>query len=55
MVADNVQFLEPKSEGTGKGQSNRDHQYNRSQEQGYQDDPFSGGGTIDISDDNLPF
>lgn len=40
IVAESVQFLEPKSQG-GSNRANHD--------------PFSGGGEVNISDDDLPF
>ncbi|ALA55038.1 single-stranded DNA-binding protein [Shouchella clausii] len=49
VVAESVQFLEP--QGSRKGQSsNADSGYSS----GYSNDPFSDG-TINISDDDLPF
>lgn len=69
VVAESVQFLEPKGDGPSRpqtGTSNRggdttgyqDHQRNGGN-QGYtrvDDDPFANGNqTIDISDDDLPF
>lgn len=54
VVADSVQFLEPKS----SGQQNQQQQ-NSQQQQNYQRndaDPFqTGGGPIEVSDDDLPF
>jgi single-strand DNA-binding protein len=47
VVAESVQFLEPKNGG------NRN---NQSQGGGYEPDPFqNSGGPVDISDDDLPF
>ncbi|WP_210367601.1 single-stranded DNA-binding protein [Bacillus sp. REN3] len=68
VLAENVQFLEPKGQT-----SDRDSSYSRQTDQsspfgnqnqnqrqntGYtkvDEDPFAGGGQIDISDDDLPF
>jgi single-strand DNA-binding protein len=51
VVADRVQFLEPKAAGTGSTP--------KTQQPAPQtkviDDPFAGNGQIDISDDMLPF
>jgi single-strand DNA-binding protein len=49
VMAESVQFLEPK--GNGSGQQNNSSQG----EQKKDNDPFSGGGSIDITDDSLPF
>lgn len=48
IVADRVQFLEPKSNGGGS---------NQGQDRPFDDDPFAAnnGKPIDISDDDLPF
>ncbi|WP_439117485.1 single-stranded DNA-binding protein [Mesobacillus stamsii] len=65
VLAESVQFLEPKKEGTNDeyadqarreadkiGQQNQ----NQQRDQPYsQHDPFAGGTQIDISDDDLPF
>ncbi len=79
LVAESVQFLEPKGSGDGNRSSNQggnnqggnnqrgtQQSQNNSQNQGYNnngggqyhrvdDDPYANGGTIDISDDDLPF
>lgn len=70
VVADSVQFLEPKSANTGNapsGQSNGyqqqrytntpDNSYNAQNQQNMSNhDPFGGGGEpITVSDDDLPF
>lgn len=71
VVAESVQFLEPKNASSGYsggvgGQreqadpfgGNNQNQPNRNNNQGYtrvDEDPFAGGGQIDISDDDLPF
>lgn len=75
VVADSVQFLEPKGASGGSGNfggqreqgnpqgnpfgNNNQNQPNRNNNnQGYtriDEDPFAGGGQIDISDDDLPF
>jgi single-strand DNA-binding protein len=50
VMAESVQFLEPKGNGgnSGSGQNNQP-------KPGNDEDPFAGGGTIDIKDDDLPF
>jgi single-strand DNA-binding protein len=48
VVAESVQFLEPKKEGTAPKEINKG--FTRVEE-----DPFNGNGQIDISDDDLPF
>ncbi|WP_404335635.1 single-stranded DNA-binding protein [Planococcus rifietoensis] len=70
VVADSVQFLEPKSANSGSGDRSNDRSYG--QQPSYQqnqpsspsqqnntrvdDDPFSSGsGKIEVSDDDLPF
>jgi single-strand DNA-binding protein len=50
VVADSVQFLEPKSSGGGQQQQQAQNKPNKAD-----GDPFAGGGQIDISDDDLPF
>lgn len=65
ILAESVQFLEPKKEGTrdeyadqARREADKIGQQNQSQQrdQPYsQHDPFSGGTQIDISDDDLPF
>lgn len=52
VIADNVQFLEPKSSGQATQQSQQQNQnYQRNNE-----DPFqSGGGPIEVDSDSLPF
>jgi single-strand DNA-binding protein len=50
VLAESVQFLEPKKEGTAPKESNNNKGFIRVDE-----DPFSGNGQIDISDDMLPF
>jgi single-strand DNA-binding protein len=60
IVADSVQFLEPKKDGNGGGQQ-RQQQQQQSQQQNNQqsrvdNDPFANDGQpIDIADDDLPF
>ena len=49
VVAENVQFLDPK----GSGGSNQ--QQNNKPNTKVNDDPFAGNGQIDIQDDDLPF
>jgi single-strand DNA-binding protein len=63
VMAESVQFLEPKSRNeNGNNYSNTNTRQNQnnsntSQNSGYagMDDPFSGNGSIDISDSDLPF
>lgn len=68
VVAESVQFLDPKGTDQGRSQNSTNSgssrskasQYNdnankNSQYQRVDDDPFGGGETIDISDDSLPF
>ena len=50
VLADRVQFLEPKQGGQANTQNNNNKPQTRVDE-----DPFSGSGQIDISDDSLPF
>lgn len=48
VVAESVQFLEPRnSQGGGNNTNNNNGKYDN--------DPFSNDGSIDISDDDLPF
>ena len=51
IVAESVQFLDskPRNEGQGQGEPKRKNEPPKN------DDPFSGGQTIDISDDDMPF
>lgn len=52
VVADSVRFLEPK----GQGQSSAPSQPRQEAPQSnFTNDPFSDGGKIDLSDDDLPF
>ncbi|CAM4100678.1 single-stranded DNA-binding protein [Mesobacillus thioparans] len=71
VLAESVQFLEPKGQSPDRGDSgysrqndqgspfgNQNQNQNQRQNQGYtkvDEDPFAGGGQIDISDDDLPF
>lgn len=62
VVADSVQFLEPKGSSRGQGaqgqgsQQNQNQNQQQSQTQQGSKDPFSQDGEpIDISDDDLPF
>lgn len=73
IVAESVQFLEPKSASGGNpggfggqreqgnpfGNQNQPNRNNSNNNQGgytrIDEDPFAGGGQIDISDDDLPF
>ena len=51
VVADSVQFLEPRQQGGQQGQGQAPQQNYTRQD----DDPFAGGGPIEVSDDDLPF
>lgn len=65
VVADSVQFLEPK--GSNQGQSNNNYQSNNygptpgqargqnNQQQKVEENPFQGSGPVDVGDDDLPF
>ncbi|WMM33653.1 single-stranded DNA-binding protein [Shouchella clausii] len=66
IVAESVQFLEPRnsqnqSSGNpgfdqyGAGNQGSGNQTGGSRSNGYDNDPFSNDGSIDISDDDLPF
>ena len=57
VVAESVQFLEPKgSQGQGNtNTSSNNSNANTGKYTKVDDDPFSGGKTIDIKDDDLPF
>ncbi len=58
VVAESVQFLEPKNSSGGNNSQNTQsyQQGNQNQSQTrINEDPFAGGGQIDISDDDLPF
>lgn len=59
VVADSVQFLEPRnSSAGGSGQGAPSHGAQQNQQQNYTrtDDPFTtGGGPVEITDDDLPF
>ena len=46
VVAESVQFLDPKGTGAGTKPQNNTH---------VDEDPFAGNGQIDIKDDDLPF
>ena len=52
VVADSVRFLEPKGSG---GQSQSQGTPKTAKDSDAFSDPFSGGGKIDLSDDDLPF
>lgn len=59
IVAESVQFLEPRN-STGQGNNSQpsqsSNQSNNQSSRGYKDDPFANNGQpIDISDDDLPF
>lgn len=53
LVAESVQFLEPKNNNNGNGGSNNNSSGGRNGN--YDQDPFSNDGSLDISDDDLPF
>lgn len=55
IVAESVQFLEPKNQQTGQSGASQaaDQIYNRNQQQRSSGDPFAGG--VSVSDDDLPF
>ncbi|TSB47524.1 single-stranded DNA-binding protein [Alkalicoccobacillus porphyridii] len=67
IVADSVQFLEPRNSQNNQSSGNQNANYNQGggndynqnsnrQQGGYNDDPFANDGKpIDISDDDLPF
>lgn len=68
VVAESVQFLEPKGSGGGGGNNqalrnasdnisnnNRNQNNNNGNQWRGNEDPFAGNGQIDISDDDLPF
>lgn len=51
IVAESVQFLEPRNSQGGSNQGNNQS----GQSGGYSNDPFAQDGSINISDDDLPF
>lgn len=53
VLAESVQFLEPRNSQSTNNQSNR--QTNNQNYTRVDDDPFANSGQIDISDDDLPF
>ncbi|GKV55998.1 single-stranded DNA-binding protein 2 [Sporosarcina sp. NCCP-2222] len=60
VVADSVQFLEPKNSNQGQSyQEQPQQQYSQSSQPSYQQtdsDPFaSNGGPVEVTDDDLPF
>lgn len=55
VVADSVQFLEPKSNRSEQPNNSYQEQQQQSQPQYSQQDPFDGGAPIEVSDDDLPF
>lgn len=56
VVAENVQFLEPKGSANPASQGTDGGGDNNQNSSRYSDDPFAGDGKpIDISDDDLPF
>lgn len=54
VLAESVQFLEPKGNTIGNQNGSSQGQQSAPQTR-VTDDPFSGGGTITIQDDDLPF
>jgi single-strand DNA-binding protein len=54
VLAESVQFLEPKLSGTQSGGNHSSHSQSQSSNKPAVD-PFAGGTQIDISDDDLPF
>jgi single-strand DNA-binding protein len=54
VMAESIQFLEPKGNSENKSQNPQGYQQNQRPNK-QQQDPFAGGGQIDISDDDLPF
>ncbi|MFD1206664.1 single-stranded DNA-binding protein [Sporosarcina contaminans] len=55
VVADSVQFLEPKSNRSEQPNGSYQAPQQQSQPQYSQQDPFDGGAQIEVSDDDLPF
>ena len=61
IVAESVQFLEPKnsqnnnSDNSQGNYGSNDSGSGKNRSSGYDHDPFSNDGSIDISDDDLPF
>ncbi|AOH54464.1 single-stranded DNA-binding protein [Peribacillus muralis] len=61
VLAESVQFLEPRSQNTGgnsQGNTNTSSSNQNRTQSNYtrvDDDPFSGSGSISINDDDLPF
>lgn len=57
VVAESVQFLEPKnsSNHSPNNQGKQNNPFKEKTNHGYSQDPFTSGGSIDISDDDLPF
>jgi single-strand DNA-binding protein len=56
VMAESVQFLEPKGNSENKSQNPQGYQQQPNQQLNKQQkDPFANGGQIDISDDDLPF
>lgn len=52
ILAESVQFLDPKSGGQGQQQQQNTQQTSQTR---VNEDPFAAGQTIDINDDDLPF
>lgn len=56
VMAESVQFLEPKNASNSRGSQSGNRDQNQSYHRNNQDDPFSSDGKpIDVSDDDLPF
>lgn len=55
VVAESVQFLEPRNSSAGNSSGGNSTSGGSRQNTRLDDDPFAGGGQIDISDDDLPF
>lgn len=55
VVADSVQFLEPKSNRSEQPNNSYQEQQQQSQPQYSQQDPFNEEAPIEVSDDDLPF
>lgn len=54
VVAESVQFLEPRN-SNNQSQGGNSGQQKSQRSNNYDNDPFSNDGSIDISDDDLPF
>jgi single-strand DNA-binding protein len=54
VMAESVQFLEPKGNGSGQ-QNNSSQGQQKPNNSRVENDPFAGGGSIDLTDQDLPF